>query len=131
MKSSYVKNEDGLLTYTYTPDKHDSWSADYLLGKLISSVLTQYKNDPEAGGWRTDIKDVPEHLLDAWKVARGGDSSADWTYCDEVCFWIIDEILFAFDTEKWDSILACDREEKERQKRGRMLFAKYFHAFWT
>jgi len=133
MKAEYTYNEDGEATYTASMEDSDTWNADILMSHLITSVMREYRGQHHqlTSVFPTHIDDVPEHLREDWKSCQVEDTPLDtsWSFCPSVCDYILDEIIHAFDPE-YDYPVGADAGTT-RQDKGRMLFAKYFHSFWT
>ena len=98
----------------------DLWNLDDTLSRIIHPALTALKL-ADGGSPFIGNEDLPESMHTNPDTAT--DDSESW---HPKWAWVLDEMIFAFDTTN-----AEDETTKDRRANGRRLFAKYFHALWT
>lgn len=109
--------------------KHDTWNMDQTLAHIIAPMLRQLKQTNCAAP-PVNLEDVPEHL-------HGGE--ADFYY--ERWDWVLDEMIFAFETKTdpsfEDQFFTDEGYDKighakiqKRISNGFNLFGKYYESLW-
>jgi hypothetical protein len=116
-------------------DSYDTWSMDHTLALIIHPMLVQLR-DTNHGYFSSDPEDAP-HI--------GQDPGTDFTNDSKALDrykWIMDEMIWAFDTLKTDEDYKLfyteengwdfegQRLHNERIDNGLRLFGKYFRGLW-
>ena len=101
-------------------DNTDVWNLDDTLSRIIHPALVAIKA-AKGGAPFVHNYDLPESMHTDPDTAL--DDSESW---HPKWAWVLDEMIFAFDT-----VNAEDHTTRDRRENGRRLFAKYFHALWT
>jgi hypothetical protein len=116
-------------------DSYDTWSMDHTLALIIHPMLVQLR-DTNHGYFSSDPEDAP-HI--------GQDPGTDFTNDSKALDrykWIMDEMIWAFDTLKTDEDYKLfyteengwdfegQRLHNERIDNGLRLFGKYYRALW-
>jgi hypothetical protein len=116
-------------------DSYDTWSMDHTLALIIHPMLVQLR-DTNHGYFSSDPEDAP-HI--------GQDEGTDFTNDSKALDrykWIMDEMIWTFDTLKTDEDYKLfyteengwdfegQRLHNERMQNGLRLFGKYFRALW-
>jgi len=118
-------------------DPWDTWSMDHTLALIIHPMLVQLKA-ANHGYFSSDPEDAP---------SIGAGDETDYGASDTRAFdrynWIMDEMIWTFDTLKTDRDhelffneetgeynFEGQKEHDERMKNGLRLFGKYFRALW-
>ena len=104
--------------------KHDCWSLDYRLGKIIYKGLLKYKKENTMSIPQVDNEDVSDDLF-----IEGDDMfNADHELLEERWYYVLDQIIEAFDIIQKDDI--PKKNEQAILDKGLYLFGKYFRNFW-
>lgn len=99
---------------TIRVDSWDVWNADVTMARLISAVVTKFREDIQGYPQSLDIAD-----------ANGLEDLAAWEY-------IIDEIIYVF--SHYEDLIDYKDDyvaNKARFDNGARLFAKYFQNIWN
>jgi len=80
-------------------DKWDTWSMDYTLSLIVLPMLKQLKKEKH-GAPNVDVEDVPESLWPSCQeaLAYEKEGSTDPKFFER-WDWIMDEMIFAFETK--------------------------------
>lgn len=109
-------------------EKHDTWNMDQTLAHIIAPMLRQLKETTHSAP-PVELEDVPEHL---------NDGVTDFYF--ERWDWVLDEMIFAFDskihdfeeqffTEEGYDDVGCGKM-LDRIANGFRLFGKYYQNLW-
>ena len=98
-------------------DNYDIWNLDHTLALIIVPCLKKYRENAH-GYFAVDNEDTPEHLYtdDSWSKER--------------MEFVLDEMIFAFETVVNDDRPFLEEDISERTKNGLRLFGKYFQSLW-
>lgn len=120
-------------------DNYDTWNADHTLALIIVPLLKKLR-ETKMGSAIVQDEDLPDHL-------KVGDvdlmSLSDTQYIDR-WNWILDEMIWAFESyiednsfDLWEGFdysnpvhIAWNNAFYERQRRGVILFGKYYGSLW-
>jgi hypothetical protein len=118
-------------------DPWDTWSMDHTLALIIHPMLVQLKQ-MNHGYFSSDAEDAPSIGKGDETDYGGNDTRALDRYN-----WIMDEMIWTFDTLKTDRDhelfyneetgeynFEGQKEHDERIRNGLRLFGKYFRALW-
>jgi hypothetical protein len=118
-------------------DPWDTWSMDHTLALIIHPMLVQLKQ-MNHGYFSSDPEDAP-HIGKGEETDYGGND----TLALDRYNWIMDEMIWTFDTLKTDRDhelffneetgeynFEGQKEHDERIQNGLRLFGKYFRALW-
>ena len=104
--------------------KHDCWSLDYRLGKIIYKGLLKYKKENTMSIPQVDNQDVSNDLF-----IEGDDMfDADNELLEERWYYVLEQIIAAFDIIQKDGI--PKESEQIILNKGMYLFGKYFRNLW-
>jgi hypothetical protein len=117
-------------------DSYDTWSMDHTLALIVHPMLVQLK-ECNHGYFSSDPEDAP---------AIGAGDETDHGGSDTLALdrynWIMDELIWTFETLKSDDYKSFYNEETdtynlegqqahdERIRNGLRLFGKYYRALW-
>lgn len=132
MKFTQTYDEENGFSHEVEVDSTDVWNADYTMGNVIHAVMKKFKEELHGSGYLC-YDDFPEFKdkiePNPWvENPQGG-------YSTEVTNWMIDEILWATDSEwedkYWMAAMKDGGELQARRNRAMILFGKYFFSFWN
>jgi len=103
-------------------DKYDTWGMDHTLALIILPMLKQLRDTKHGSPFVEDI-DVPGHL---WC------ESAEDERFHQKWEWVLNEMIWAFESiiEGGEDDDGNSFEYYDRQKRGLILFGKYYRGLW-
>jgi len=109
-------------------DRWDTWSMDDTLAHIILPMLKQLK-ETKHGAPYVDLKDVPKELHGKKLTKKQKDNGEVDDKHFERWDWVLDEMIFAFDSkvnDGWEE----RKVYEERISNGFKLFGKYYNNLW-
>lgn len=119
-------------------DPYDTWNMDSTLAYIVVPMLKQLKNEKQ-GAPAVENSDVP-------KALRVNPNKKTYSKKDDELYfkrweWVLDEMIFAFETKNtdWSSEFFTEdllkdyegyKKTQERISNGFRLFGKYYDALW-
>ena len=130
---------DDFCNYIYSKRKrtikvkihnYDVWNLDHTLSLIIVPCLEKLKTNKMGVPTCLSVEDYPEELrcpqdkLDDYGQASIEYSSRQWEH-------VLDEMIWAFKSIQNEDDLDMSDDDCERQKKGLILFGKYFRCLWN
>jgi hypothetical protein len=110
-------------------DPWDTWSMDHTLAMIVLPMLRQLKATSH-GAPLVDDEDVPEELRSTSAPPRENDWDTDANHFRR-WDWVMDEMIFAFETKCNDNyVFEISEEDRQRVRNGFRLFGKYYEGLW-
>lgn len=101
----------------------DTWNLDSTLAFIIAPCLKQLKETNHGSPSGIENSDVSEELKsDQYGVRKN--LHQQWSY-------ILDEMIWTFESINNLDHIDMTKEEQERQQNGLRLFSKYYTGLWT